>query len=67
MARVKYDRDGEVAREALSVGNCNINTWHGSELELAGSKKSSSYFENNFPKVLVLGITNTSICKVGHA
>ena len=25
LARVKYDRDGERGREALVVGNCNIN------------------------------------------
>ena len=29
------------------MGNCSINICDGSELELAWSKKSSSYFENN--------------------
>ena len=49
LARVKYDRGGEGGREALGVGNCSINIWDESELELARYKKSSSYFENDFP------------------
>ena len=48
LAMVKFDRDGEGGREALGVGKCSINIWDGSELELAWSKKSSSYLENNF-------------------
>ena len=48
LARVKFDRDNEWGREVLGVENCSINIWDGSELELAWSKKSSSYFENNF-------------------
>ena len=53
MAKVKFGRNGEGGREALGMGNSSINTWDGSELELAGSMKSSSYFENNFPKLLL--------------
>ena len=48
LARVKLDRDNEWGRETLGVENCIINIWNGSDLELAWSKKSSSYFENNF-------------------
>ena len=47
LAMVKFDRDGEEGREALSVGKYGINIWDGSELELAWSKKSSSYLKNN--------------------
>ena len=47
LARVKYDRDGEGGREALGVENCSINIWDGSELQLAWSKKSSSYFKHS--------------------
>ena len=61
MARVKFDRDGEGGREALGMGNCCVNVWDGSELELAWSKKGSSYFGNNFPIFLLSGISNTSI------
>ena len=64
LARVKYHRDGEGGREGLGVGNCSINIWDGSEPELAWSKKSSSYFKNNFPIFLLSGISNTSICQV---
>ena len=49
LARLKFHRDGEWGREALCMGNCSINILVRSELELAWSKKSSSYFENNFP------------------
>ena len=48
MARVKTDRDGEEDREAPGMGFCSIDIWVRSELELAWSKKSSSYFERNF-------------------
>ena len=41
LARVKFDRDGEGGREAIGMGNCSINIWDGSDLELAWSKKSS--------------------------
>ena len=67
MARVKLDRDDEGGREALGVGNCGINIWDRSELELAWSKKTSLYFENNFPIFLLSGISNTLICKVRDA
>ena len=49
LARVKCDRDGKGGREVLGMENRSVNIWDGSELELAWSKKSSSYFENNFP------------------
>ena len=66
MAKVKLDRDGEGGREALAMGNCSIDIWDGSELELALSKKNSSNFENNFPICLLAGILNVSIFKVLH-
>ena len=56
---IKYDRDGGRVREALSMENCSINIWDGSELELALCKKSSSYFGNKFPTFLLSGISNT--------
>ena len=46
------------------MGNYSINVWDGSEIELAWSKKSSLYFENNFPICLLSGILNTLIFKV---
>ena len=59
LARVKNDRDGEGSREALNMGNCRINIWDVSELELlAWSKKS------NIPIFLLCGILNISICKM---
>ena len=61
---VKFDRDDEGGRGALVMGNFCINTWDGSELGLAWSKKSSSCFENNFPMFLSYGILKTSIFKV---
>ena len=64
LAKIKYDRYSEGGREALGMGNCSVNIWDGSELELTWSKKSSSFFENNFPISLLSGISNTSICKV---
>ena len=64
LAGIIFDRDDEGIREVLGVGNCIINIWDGSELRLAWSKKSSSYFENNFPIFLLSGISNTLICKV---
>ena len=45
------------------MGNCSINISDGSELDLAWSKKSSSYFGNNFPIFLLSGISNTSVFK----
>ena len=57
-------RDGDRGRKTLGIGNCSINIWDGSELELAWLKKKSSYFENNFPILLLSGISNTSIFKV---
>ena len=64
MARVKFGRDDEGGRKALDMWNCNINIWDKSELKLAWSKKSSSYFENNFPIFLLSDISNTLIFKV---
>ena len=64
LAGIIFDRDDEGIREVLGVGNCIINIWDGSELRLAWSKKSSSYFENDFPIFLLSGISNTLICKV---
>ena len=63
LARVKFDRDGEVGSEALGMGNRSINISDGSELDLAWSKKSSLYIKNNFPIFLLSGISNTSIFK----
>ena len=51
-------------REALGVGNRSAHFWEGSELELAWSKKSSLYFENNFPIFLLSVISGESIFKV---
>ena len=61
---MKYDRDSEGGREALGVGNCSVYIRDGSKLELTSSKKSSSFFVNNFPIILLSGISNTSFCKV---
>ena len=36
------------------MGNGSINIWDGSELELAWSKKSSSYFENIFFNIFII-------------
>ena len=52
IARVKFDRDVQGEREALGIRKCSINILDGSELELAWPKKSSLYFENNFPMFL---------------
>ena len=49
--------------EALGMQNRSINVWDGSELKLAWSNKSSSYFENNFAIFLLSVISNTSIFK----
>ena len=64
LAWVKFERDGERGWEALGMGNCNINIWDGSELELAWSRKNSSYFENDFPIFLWTVILNNLIFKV---
>ena len=64
MAKVKFDWDGDRGRKALGMGNCSIDTWDGSELELAWSKKSSSYFEKGFPIFSLSNILNTSIFKM---
>ena len=63
MAKVKFDKDGERGREAQRMGNRSINMWDGLELEFTWSKKSSSYFENNFLILLLPGVLNTSIFK----
>ena len=62
--RAKIDRNGKGGRKALGMGNCSINTWDGSGLKLASSKKISSCFENNFPLSLSFGISNTLISKL---
>ena len=49
LVRIKLDRNGEWGRKNQGMWNCGINIWDRSELALAWSKKSSSYFENNFP------------------
>ena len=64
MARVNFGRDSEGGRIALDMGKCSINIWDRSELELAWSKKNSSYFENNFPIFLLPDILNTLVFKV---
>ena len=64
MARVKFDRDGTEGREPLGMRKCINNIWDGPEIEFPWSKKSSSYFENNFPIFLLSGISNTSIFNV---
>ena len=64
LAKVKFDRVGEEGSEALGMENCSINIWDGSDLELALSKNSSSYFENNFPIFLLSSILNSSIHRV---
>ena len=38
---LKVDRDAKRGREALGMGNCSINIWDESELEVVLSKKSS--------------------------
>ena len=64
MAKIKFCREGEEGKEALGMRNDSINIWDASEHELAWSKKSSSYFENNFPIFLLSGILNISIFKL---
>ena len=61
---VKFDRDGEGCMEAVGMRNCSLDIWDGSELELARSKKSNSYFEKNMP---IGGVLNTSIFTVRDA
>ena len=56
LTRLKFDRDGEEGREVLGMGDRSINIWDGLEVVLARSKKSSSYFENKFPILLLSGI-----------
>ena len=53
---IKFDRDGEVVREALNMGNCSINIG-----ELSLSKKGSVHSENNFRIFLLSGISNTAM------
>ena len=64
LARLKFDRGCVGHRGALGMVNCSINIWDESELELAWSKKRSSYFENKFPIFLLPGISNTIIFKM---
>ena len=40
LTRVQFDRDGERDREALGMGYCSINSWDGSDLELAEFRKT---------------------------
>ena len=64
LAKVKLGKDSERGRGNLGMGNHSINIWDGSELELAWSNKSKSYFEDHFPIFLLYGISNTSIFKM---
>ena len=64
LAKVSFDKDGEGVREALGKGNCSINIWDGSELELGWSKKNSLYFKNNFSIFSLSGILNKLIFKL---
>ena len=64
LAKIKFDRDGEGGRKALGMVNCSINISHESKLELAWSKKSSSYFESNFPIFSLSGVLNTGTFKM---
>ena len=64
MESVKFNRGGDRGREDLGWGDCVINMWDGSVLQLALFKKSSSHFENNIPIFLLSGILNTSIFNV---
>ena len=48
LIKVKFNRDDDGGREALGMGHYSVNIWDGLELELAWSKKNSSFFENNF-------------------
>ena len=72
LASVKFNRDCRGDREGLRIGYCSINIWNGLELKLDWSRKNSSYFENNFPKFLLSGNSNTShfkhfkVCDVLH-
>ena len=64
LAKVQFYRYGEGDRDVLRMGSCSINIYDGLEPELAWSKKSSSYFENNFSVFLLSDILNTSCFKV---
>ena len=55
-----------VLKRVLGLGNPSVNIWDGPELGLT-LKKSSSYFQNNFPIFLLSGISNTPIFKVRDA
>ena len=61
---VKFDSDGEKRREAIGTGNCSINIWDGSELELGLPRKSSLYFGNVFLILLSSGISNITTFKL---
>ena len=50
--------------EALGMGYCSSNAWNCLEMKLAGSRKNSSYFENNFPIFSLSGSSNTLVFKV---
>ena len=65
-ARVKVDRDIQGGREAVGIGYCNSNTWNGLELKSALSRKSSSYFENNFSIFFLSVNLNKSVFKPCH-
>ena len=41
MAGVKFDRDGGEGRKTLGLGNCSINIWDESKMELDWSKKKT--------------------------
>ena len=48
LARIKLDKDHEESREALYMGNRNINIWDGTGLEWAWSKKAVHIVETIF-------------------
>ena len=56
--RAKLERNGEGGRENIGTGCCSIGIWD----RLFG--KNSSFFEDNFPIVLLSSNSNTSIFKV---
>ena len=63
-AMVKLNRNGKGSRKVVGMEDCSINILDPSELELAWSWKSSSYFEKKFLICLLFGILYTSMFKV---
>ena len=54
LAREKLDRNGNRGRKAVGMGNCSINIWIESELELACSKKIMFMFWKQFPNMFII-------------